>query len=304
LSALSGIEAISANGYSAVKIAGSAASDTLDFSRVTLSGIASIDGGSGDDIIVGSSGNDVILGGAGNDSLSGGDGDDVFQVGSGAGVDSVNGGAGHNKIVALANGATIGLSALSGIEAINANGYSAVKIAGSTASDTLDFSGVTLSGIASIDGGSGDDTIVGSIGNDVILGGAGNDSLSGGVGDDTLTGGAGSDQLSGGAGADLFIYSVTADSKGVNIDTIADFQSLQGDRVDLSAIDANSRVAGDQAFAWIGDSSFHKIAGELREAIGTDGNLHVYGDTSGDGKADFELIVRGTTHLVGSDFIL
>jgi Ca2+-binding RTX toxin-like protein len=163
---------------------------------------------------------------------------------------------------------------------------------------------VTLNGVVSIDGGSGNDIIEGSIGDDVILGAAGNDSLSGGDGDDTLTGGAGSDQLSGGAGSDLFVYSALGESKGANIDTITDFQSLQGDRIDLSAIDANSKVAGDQAFAWIGDSGFHKIAGELREAIGTDGNVHVYADTSGDGKVDFELILLGTAHLVASDFIL
>src|SRR5215831_16303634 len=143
-----------------------------------------------------------------------------------------------------------------------------------------------------------------SSGDDVILGSAGNDTLSGGGGNDTLTGGAGSDQLSGGAGADLFVYTALADSKGTNIDTITDFQSLEGDRIDLSAIDANSKVAGDQAFAWISDSAFHRIAGELRQAIGADGYLHVYGDTSGDGKADFELILHGTTQLAGSDFIL
>jgi serralysin len=161
-----------------------------------------------------------------------------------------------------------------------------------------------LSGIASVDGGSGNDIITGSSGDDVILGAAGNDALSGSSGNDTLTGGAGSDQLSGGGGADLFVYAALADSKGANIDTIMDFQSLEGDRIDLSAIDANSRVAGDQAFTWIGESAFHKIAGELRQGIGADGNVHVYGDTSGDGKADFELILRDTTHLAGSDFIL
>src|SRR5262249_1322960 len=162
----------------------------------------------------------------------------------------------------------------------------------------------TLNGIASIDGASGDDVITGSSGDDVILGSAGNDTLSGGGGNDTLTGGAGSDLLSGGAGAGPVVYSALSESKGPTIATIVDFQSLEGGRIDLSAIDANSKVAGDQAFAWIGDSAFHKVAGELREAIGADGNMHVYGDTSGDGKADFELILSGTAQRVGSDFIL
>jgi hypothetical protein len=304
LSALSGIEAISTNGYSGVKIAGTTAADMLDFSAVTLSGIASINGGSGNDSIVGSIGDDVIVGAAGNDSLSGHDGDDLFQVGAGAGVDAVDGGAGNDSIVALADGVTISLSALSGIEAISANGYSGVKIAGSTAGDAMDFSGVTLSAIASINGGSGNDTITGAIGDDVILGAAGNDALSGHDGNDTLTGGAGSDQFGGGAGADLFVYSALGDSKGATIDTIVDFDSLEGDRIDLSAIDASSKLAGDQAFTWIGDAAFHKVAGELRQAIGADGNVHVYADTSGDGKADFELILLGTAQRVDSDFIL
>src|SRR5262249_31930146 len=210
----------------------------------TLTGGAAedvINGLGGNDVLSGLGGADTIIGGAGNDSLSGGDGDDVFQVGAGAGVDSVNGGAGNDSIIALADGVTIGLSALSGIEKISAIGYSAVTIAGATASDTLDFFGVTLNGIANIDGGSGHDIIVGSIGDDVILGAAGDDTLSGGSGNDTLTGGAGSDQLTGGAGADVFVYSALAESKGANIDTIVDFQSIQHDHIDLSAIDANSK---------------------------------------------------------------
>jgi hypothetical protein len=75
-------------------------------------------------------------------------------------------------------------------------------------------------------------------------------------------------------------------------------------RIDLSALNASGEVAGDLAFTWIGDSGFHKVAGELRQAIGADGNVYVYADTSGDGRADFELILLGAPQLAGSDFIL
>lgn len=53
-----------------------------------------------------------------------------------------------------------------------------------------------------LDGGTGDDTILGAAGNDFINGRSGDDSLSGGDGNDTILGGAGADTISGGRGED------------------------------------------------------------------------------------------------------
>lgn len=113
------------------------------------------------------------------------------------------------------------------------------------------------------------------------------------------------DDLYGGTGADRFIF------KSVNelgttktaTDAIFDFNRSQGDRIDLSAIDANTRLSGDQSFAFIGSGAFSKVAGQLR--FDTSGSKHyVYGDVNGDGRADFVLEVYSSTKLVASDFIL
>jgi Ca2+-binding RTX toxin-like protein len=98
--------------------------------------------------------------------------------------------------------------------------------------DTLDFSGITGSGvninagntasaqtfvsntnvtiwlqsvIQNIIGTEQNDVITGTAQNDVILGLGGNDLINGGAGDDTLIGGAGNDTINGGAGNDLIV---------------------------------------------------------------------------------------------------
>jgi hypothetical protein len=62
--------------------------------------------------------------------------------------------------------------------------FAGVTIAGDVTDDTLDFSGVVLDHITSIDGGTGNDTITGSAGDDAITGGVGTDVLRGGSGND------------------------------------------------------------------------------------------------------------------------
>jgi len=57
-------------------------------------------------------------------------------------------------------------------------------------------------GSQTFDGGPGDDVVFGERGNDRLEGGEGNDLLFGGIGDDLLRGGAGNDRLAGGFGAD------------------------------------------------------------------------------------------------------
>jgi Ca2+-binding RTX toxin-like protein len=148
-------------------------------------------------------------------------------------------------------------------------------------------------------GGTGNDKLYGDDGNDQLFGEAGNDSLSGGYGNDLINGGLGTDLLRGGAGSDTFVFSSLADSVvGSARDVIQDFVHLV-DRIDLSGIDANNLVAGDQAFNFIGGSAFHRIAGELRYSGGL-----LSGDVNGDGIADFELQLVGMPVLTGTDFII
>lgn len=225
----------------------------------------------GNDVITTGAGNDLIIGGAGNDTISTGAGADVIRVGGiKDGYDAIDGATGADRIEAVVAGTAIGLSAVTSIETITANGFSGVYVRGNAAANLLDFSGTVLTGIIRIEGGGGADTIVGS------------------AGADTLVGGAGGDRLTGGAGADVFRFNLSTESKGAAFDTITDFAHLT-DQIDLRAIDANTLVAGDQSFAFIGAAAFGLVAGEMRLIVGATGETRLLGDTNGDGKADFDI---------------
>ena len=122
-----------------------------------------------------------------------------------------------------------------------------------------------------------------------LYGGAGNDQLQGGNGDDTLIGGAGGDMLLGEAGADRFTFTASSVGKHRPADFVADFSDADGDKIDLTEIDAKRFVRGDQKFHFIGSHEFTGKAGELRFDKGK-----VLGDTNGDGRADFKLVVDGS----------
>jgi serralysin len=134
-----------------------------------------------------------------------------------------------------------------------------------------------------------------------ILSGAGDDALRGGAKADTLFGGLGADQLDGGAGPDSYVYRSTAESTDAARDTI---RFVNGDKIDLSLIDANASSAGsDDAFSFIGAAAFSHTAGELRvEQSGSD--WIVQADVNGDGMADLVLSVTSATPLASSDFLL
>ena len=72
-----------------------------------------------------------------------------------------------------------------------------------------------------------------------------NNAIYGNAGDNILDGGAGTDTLTGGAGADTFVFSSRSDmGLGINRDVITDFNSLQGDKIDLTKFDANLLQGG------------------------------------------------------------
>ncbi len=155
-----------------------------------------------------------------------------------------------------------------------------------------------------LNGSDEDDVLFAWAGNDTIFGNKGNDELNGGEGDDALTGGKGADEQTGGAGADIFFFLKTSDSKpGVaKRDTILDFNGDEGDIIDLSAIDAK-KGKGNQDFTFIKKQGFSGDKGELRFKV-KNGDAVLEGDTNGDGRADFALLVAGVTKLTGSDFEL
>ena len=144
----------------------------------------------------------------------------------------------------------------------------------------------------------------GLAGNDSIKGLAGNDTLIGGAGLDTLIGGAGADNLTGGADADIFKFTALADSgiTSTTRDTVTDFTS-KIDKIDLSAIDANEKLTGDQAFTFIGSSAFNKTnaSGQLRfDAT----SKILYGSTDADTSPEFSIQLNGVKSLVTGDFVL
>jgi Ca2+-binding RTX toxin-like protein len=151
-------------------------------------------------------------------------------------------------------------------------------------------------------------------GNFRLFGGGAADTLIGGGGNDLIYGDGGADILRGNAGADLFRYDETDESQGGagNFDVIEGF--VHGiDKIDLSRIDANELVDGNQAFTFIDDNIFSGTgspsaasAGQLR-AFNISGNIwQVEADTDGDGNADMVIHVdmTGPDPLNGNDFIL
>ncbi|MGN7161222.1 cadherin domain-containing protein [Sphingomonas sp. SAFR-052] len=177
--------------------------------------------------------------------------------------------------------------------------------------DTLDGSWGqdVLNGLGGNDrliGNYGNDTLNGGDGNDTLEGGDGKDVLNGGNGDDLLIGGDDRDMMTGGMGNDIFRFDRTGDSLTHSSlrDVITDF-SRGADRIDLSAIDANSRLRGDQAFSLIGTGRFTD-AGQIRysyERIDGKDYTIVEGTTNG-WIADFSIALEGRHALTASDFFL
>ena len=109
-----------------------------------------------------------------------------------------------------------------------------------------------------------------------------------------------------GAGANIFQYDSLADStvSASGRDTIEDFNAAQGDKIDLRLIDANAKLAGDQAFTFIGTKAFDgHHAGELDYAI-SGGDTFIYGETNGGKLAGFSIELLGAHGLTAADFKL
>lgn len=150
-------------------------------------------------------------------------------------------------------------------------------------------------------GQAGNDHIDGQDGDDNLYGDAGHDSLTGGNGDDILVGGQGTDILAGGNGADVFDFNALTElGLGRTRDTIQDFRSVEHDHIDLSDIDANPLLAGNQAFVFL------KSAPSAGNQTGTvwfnQGTLYI--STDADLAAEFQIAVVGVNALTAADLVL
>ncbi len=228
-------------------------------------GADALNGEAGDDVMGGQEDNDFLLGGAGRDRLFGDAGDDV--VGGQEDDDVINGGSGRDLLYGDAGDD---------------------QVAGDADSDRLEGG----AGKDKLDGGAGDDDLHGQDGDDHLEGGLGRDLIFGGVGNDIIFGGGDADQLFGGAGADRFGFQSTADSAIGASDIIVDFNLLEGDLIDLSAIDAVSHTAADEAFTFV--TEFSNQAGQAVLRYDAAANTTtVQLDVDGDGRADFGLAIAG-----------
>lgn len=148
------------------------------------------------------------------------------------------------------------------------------------------------------------DRLAGGDGRDTLFGAGGSDILLGSHGDDVLRGGGGADTSIGGAGADRFVFESYADArvKGKAVETIADFDAAEGDRIDLSRIDASRAAAGDQPF-FLGGARFTGRAGEIVQHRG-EGGWWVEADANGDGAADMRIVLSGLFGPLSADSVI
>ena len=223
--------------------------DLLD---ATLGNVAVMaDGGAGDDILFGSSvpeiidtlsggeGNDTLVGNKGNDVLTGGEGDDRIIWSNGEGSDIIEGDGGNDVSQvngALADGDNFELRANGdraeferlnlGNFVLNEDNVERFEVNSSGGDDILTVQDLTGTDVQQVvfNGEDGNDLLDATLGNVAIVadGGAGDDLMRGGVGNDTLTGNTGADTFALGFGG---------------IDTITDFNSVEGDRIQLSSVE-------------------------------------------------------------------
>jgi len=139
-------------------------------------------------------------------------------------------------------------------------------------------------------------------GNDNLAGSNGTDYLFGGGNGDILLGNGGADFLSGGNGTDIFRYGAVNDSTATLHDLILDF-TPGTDVIDLSTIDANLTVSGDQAFTFDSAQNSGTVAGHVtwfQNAINQETVVHA--GVVGDGTLKIHL--AGIKTLTAASFAL
>lgn len=313
-------------------LATDAAQSTGGSGTDTLRNFENLTGSNYNDILTGNSAVNTLNGGAGADTLQGGDGSDTYHVDnsgdlvvetnssiSTGGTDSVFSYLGSYSLGAhVENLRIMASTAANGTgNALNNLIYAGAgnnTLDGGAGTDTASYAyasaavSVNLgSTSAQATGGSGSDTLInvenltGSKYNDTLVGSGGKNKLTGGTGNDLLIGGEGTDSLYGGSGADRFDFNALSEmGLGALRDVIGDFKSSEGDRIDLSTLDANGATTTNDAFSFIGSAAFSSTnaTGQLRFANGV-----LYGSTNADGAAEFEISLLGVTTLTSTDLI-
>jgi Ca2+-binding RTX toxin-like protein len=250
-------------------------------------------GGSGNDRITGNAANNVLRGDGGNDTLKAGSGNDKSYGEAGndslymdAGNDTLDGGTGTDWLY------------------VTGSTNSVVDLAKATGQNT-GYGTDTIKNVENASGGSGVDKFYGTSGNNTLRGNNGNDVLNGRGGNDSLQGDAGKDSLTGGSGRDSFIFrSVSESATGATTaDVITDF--VRGtDKINLSAIDASTRLSGNNDFIFNGTTKFGtSTQGEIYYKKFSDHTM-VYIDNDNDSSVEMAIRLTGRHNLTASDFVL
>jgi Ca2+-binding RTX toxin-like protein len=282
---------------------GEAGNDTL----LGKGGVDLLFGGAGNDTLTGGTQNDQVFGEAGDDRMiwNPGEGSDINEGGAGNDTVEVNGGNGAEAFTATANGTRVRFDRTNPAPffidigtsenlVLNANG----------GDDTFSATGNLASLIQiTVDGGTGNDTLLGSNGADRLVGGDGNDFIDGnqgndsvflGAGDDTFQWdpGDGSDTVEGQDGLDKMIFN--GSNINERIDLVANGSRLRLLRdignvtMDVNGVETVNVIAvGGADTLTVNDLSGTAAAGVNLDLAGTPGSG--IGDTQAD-----TVIVNGT----------
>ena len=223
------------------------------------------------DVITGTSAANNLSGRAGNDYLKGLGGADTLNGGDGS--DVLDGGTGNDKL----DGGT-------GVDIATFAGTTAVVVDLSTTPGTAKRGGETDQ-LTSIEG------IVGSDRADTFEGDGQNNEFQGGLGKDVATGGG---------GRDLYAFRSAQDSPaGANRDIIKDFVPGQ-DVLDVSNLDADSTLPGQQSFRWVGKAT---LTGTAQLGYYVSGNTTIVrASNDADAAPEIEIQLNGVKTLTPADF--
>jgi Ca2+-binding RTX toxin-like protein len=251
-----------------------------------VAGLVDLAGGA--DHFNGGSHAETVIDGGGADSYKFGGGNDTYLAVSRSGTaghDTVDGGKGRDTY--NATGATF--TVLVNLDTHAHHGLAAQFAQGADVGDVGNTDKVI--GFENARGGSAADLLIGSRGANSLIGGAGPDELVGLGGRDVLTGGTDND---------IFFFDKLADSGTTKAtrDVITDFYPSQ-DRINLVKLEHSV----GHHFQIINSDHFTHHAGQVRETF-AHGDSLLAGDTNGDGKADFSILVKGHVELHFSDFVL
>jgi serralysin len=233
--------------------------------------------------------------GRGNDTLTTTDNAWVGSTYTGRGNDVVSLGAAGAHFIHMGQDADIvKISANSQGAVLHGGNGISDDLAGAKDSDTVDFSAFTIGVTIDLNGRR---TVEGTHGEFVI---SNFENATGGKGKDTFIANDVANIFKGGTAADTFVFDTKTAAHG---DKILDFSQTEKDRIDVSGMDANSVVSGEQAFTFIGTAAFSDKAGQLRYQV-TSGDTIIQGDINGDGVRDFSIILDASVTLKVGDFIL